>query len=67
MPEGQLVGRDVGAVQEAYAVNIVMHRGLHGVSINPPHGIVLHAGDTLLVIAPMPCLVKLEACNQGKQ
>jgi Trk K+ transport system NAD-binding subunit len=63
-PEGRLAGRSVGDVQKAYAVNIVMHRGAEGVVINPPHPTALGAGDTLLVIAQMKCLIALEAANQ---
>jgi Trk K+ transport system NAD-binding subunit len=67
MAEGTLAGRQVGDVQKAYAVNIVMHRGAQGVLINPGHDTVLGAGDTLLVIAPMDRLVALEDANEPRQ
>jgi voltage-gated potassium channel len=63
-PSGKLVGRTVGEIQEKMAVNLVMHRGASGVSVNPSHGIVLCPDDTLLVIAPMEQLVELEEANQ---
>jgi Trk K+ transport system NAD-binding subunit len=61
--EGALAGQTVGKVQAGFNVNVVMHRGTGGVLINPGHDIVLHAGDTLLVIALMQCLNALEAAN----
>lgn len=64
--DGQLGGQTVGAAQKSYGINIVMHRGSSGVAINPPHDAVLGAGDTLLVIAPMSCLVALEEANHDR-
>jgi voltage-gated potassium channel len=63
---GGLVGRTVGEVQGSRGVNIVMHQGGSGVDVNPAHAVVLGAGDTILVIAPMARLVELEAANQAR-
>jgi Trk K+ transport system NAD-binding subunit len=60
---GELAGATVGAVQEARQVNIVMHHGKCGVSVNPPHEVILEAGDTVLVIAPLESLVALSSAN----
>ena len=40
-----------------------MHQGPEGVNINPTHDLTLGPGDTVLVIAPMDRLVRLEARN----
>jgi Trk K+ transport system NAD-binding subunit len=59
-----LAGRSVGEVQAARSVNFVMHRGARGVSVNPPHDLVLEAEDTLVVMAPMDKLLELGALNR---
>jgi Trk K+ transport system NAD-binding subunit len=64
-PGGSLVEQTVGELQAKYAVNIVMHRGVADVLINPPHSTVLGAGDTLLMIAPVNCLKAIEKANQS--
>jgi Trk K+ transport system NAD-binding subunit len=60
-----LAGRAVGEIQTEYAVNLVMHRASQGVEVNPAHDTLLAPGDTVLVIAPMERLVKLEAANHA--
>ena len=62
-PGSWLCGRHVGEVQSEKAVNIVMHRGGGGVHVNPSHDVMLETGDTLMVIAPMECLMELEGVN----
>ena len=64
-PTGDLVGQAVGRVQADHLVNIVMHHGLAGANINPGHDLILAPGDTVLVIAPMDCLIALEARNHS--
>jgi Trk K+ transport system NAD-binding subunit len=64
-PAGSLVGSTVGVAQARNQVNIVMHQGPSGVNINPDHAIVLGAGDTILVIAPLDRLRALEAQNHA--
>src|SRR5206468_4274408 len=64
-PTGGLVGRTVGAVQAETRVNVVMHHGVGGVDVNPPHGVVLCPGDEILVIAPIERLIELERLNQA--
>ena len=62
-PEGKLIGKNVGTIQADTIVNIVMHQGAEGVNVNPGHSIVLAAGDTILVIAPLDRLIALEGEN----
>jgi Trk K+ transport system NAD-binding subunit len=62
-PEGSLAGQAVGKVQTEHAVNIIMHRGSQSLLVNPAHDVLLGPGDTVLVIAAMEHLVKLEAAN----
>lgn len=64
-PNGSLVGRTVGQVQSERGVNIVMHHGRGGVDVNPTHDIVLDAGDSVLLIAPMPRLLEVQALNRS--
>ncbi len=59
-----LIGRTVGSIQGDHQINIVMHQGPSGVDVNPDHDVVLSAGDTVLVIAPMARLLSLEAANR---
>jgi Trk K+ transport system NAD-binding subunit len=67
-PGGGLANRTVGEIQSNTDVNIVMHSGPGGVNVNPDHDVVLAAGDSLLVIAPMDRLRILEQANQpGEQ
>jgi Trk K+ transport system NAD-binding subunit len=61
--DGSLAGKLVGKVQTEFGVNIVMYRGPQGVSINPPHDTPLGPNDTVVVLAPLPRLVELEAAN----
>jgi voltage-gated potassium channel len=63
-PTGRLVGRTVGEIQSDKRINIVMQQGATGVHVNPDPEIVLEAGDTILVIAPMDALLYLESMNQ---
>jgi voltage-gated potassium channel len=63
--DSQLAGRSVGEVQADKQVNIVMHQGAAGVNVNPDRDMVLREGDTILVIAPMEPLLRLEALNQS--
>ena len=63
-PESKLAGTSVGEVQKDYDVNIVMHRGATSVDVNPGHEVVLEKGDTILVIAPIECLARLEETNR---
>lgn len=65
-PDGKLVGRTVGQVQADREVNIVMHHGNRGVDVNPNHDIVLDAGDSVLLIAPMPRLLEIQALNRAE-
>jgi hypothetical protein len=44
-----------------------LHRGGNGVNVNPAHDTVLLSGDTVLVMAPMECLVELEAANHPQE
>jgi Trk K+ transport system NAD-binding subunit len=60
------VGRTVGEIQLQAEVNVVMHSGPAGVNVNPSHDLVLAAGDSLLVIAPMDRLLEFEALNQPR-
>ncbi|MEO6810551.1 MAG: NAD-binding protein [Isosphaeraceae bacterium] len=64
-PDGALVGKTVGEIQEISQVNIVMHHGPSSVNINPGHDQVLGPDDELLVIAPIDRLIEIEALNQG--
>jgi Trk K+ transport system NAD-binding subunit len=64
--DGSLAGRAVGEIQVRYTVNLVMHRALEGVHINPAHDTILAPGDTVLMIAPMERLAELEAANHSK-
>lgn len=61
--DSRLAGRSVGEVQADKQVNIVMYQGAAGVNVNPDPDIVLGEGDTILVIAPMEPLLRLEALN----
>jgi Trk K+ transport system NAD-binding subunit len=63
-PGSALANCSVGDLQADKEVNIVMHRGAKGVSINPGHEILLAPNDTILVIAPIAQLRTLEAANQ---
>jgi voltage-gated potassium channel len=63
-PTGRLVGLSVGVIQSDKTINIVMQQGSQGVNVNPDPQIMLEAGDTILVIAPMDALLTLEAMNQ---
>jgi Trk K+ transport system NAD-binding subunit len=65
-PAGGLVGRTVGDVQSDKRINIVMHQGAGGVHVNPDPDICFEPRDTILVIAPMDALLKLEAMNQAQ-
>lgn len=62
--DSRLAGRSVGEIQADKEVNVVMHQGTAGVNVNPDRDIVLREGDTILVIAPMEPLLRLEALNQ---
>lgn len=64
LPGGALAERSVGEVQTQWQVNIVMHHGSGGVIVNPSHEEVIHAGDTLLVMAPGEKLVAFEKANK---
>ncbi len=64
-PSGRLVGVSVGEIQADKRVNIVMQHGASGVNVNPDPDIVLQAGDTVLVIAPIDDLLSLESMNQA--
>jgi Trk K+ transport system NAD-binding subunit len=59
-----LAGRTVGELQADKGLNVVMHSGPEGVSVNPGPEIRLRAGDEMLVIALMERLLELEAMNQ---
>jgi Trk K+ transport system NAD-binding subunit len=61
---GSLAGRPVGEVQAAHRVNIVMHRGSRGVTVNPPHDILLAPEDSVLVMAPRELLADFEEANR---
>lgn len=61
---GGLVGKAIGAVEADKQVNVVMHQGPNGLDLNPQAPVVLSAGDTLLVIAPVQRLIDLEALNR---
>jgi Trk K+ transport system NAD-binding subunit len=63
---GRLVGRTVGDIQADKRINVVMQQGASGVHVNPDPHILLEAGDTILVIAPMDALLELEAMNQAE-
>lgn len=62
-PGGKLAGKTVGALQSGNKVNVVMYRGRGGVDVNPAHDVTLHAGDEILVIAPIARLIELESLN----
>jgi voltage-gated potassium channel len=62
--DSRLVGMQVGDVQSDKQVNIVMHQGPTGVDVNPDHDVKLNPGDTILVIAPIERLIKLESANR---
>lgn len=64
-PQGGLAGRNVGDVQQREGVSIIMYQGPEGVSANPGYDVILHGGDTLLVIAPMDKLLALEESNRS--
>ncbi|HEU5117303.1 MAG TPA: NAD-binding protein, partial [Isosphaeraceae bacterium] len=63
-PECALTGRSIGEIQADKALNVVMHSGREGVSVNPGPEIHLQGGDVLLVIAPMERLLEFEAMNR---
>ncbi len=63
-PESSLAGQTVGELQADKSLNVVMHSGPEGVSVNPGPDIRLQSGDELLVIAPMERLLEFEAMNQ---
>jgi len=63
----QLIGRSVGEIQTDKQFNIVMHQGDAGVNVNPDPETVLREGDTILVIAPMEPLLRLEALNKASE
>jgi Trk K+ transport system NAD-binding subunit len=63
----QLAGRSVGEIQADKQVNIVMHQSSTGVNLNPDPDIVLRENDTILVIAPMEPLLRLEALNRSQE
>ena len=65
-PTGRLVGVSVGEIQADKRVNIVMQHGAAGVNVNPDPDIVLQAGDTVLVIAPIDELLNLESMKPGR-
>ncbi|WP_165227978.1 potassium channel family protein [Aquisphaera insulae] len=62
--DGGLVDLTVGDLQGDKIVNVVMHQGRSGVQVNPNNDIVLSPGDTILVIAPMEPLLRLESLNR---
>lgn len=62
---GGLAGSTVGQVQREYGVNILMHSGVTGVSINPSHETTLVPGDTVLVMAPNERLIEVDRLNQA--
>jgi voltage-gated potassium channel len=64
-PTGRLVGLSVGEVQSDKRINIVMQQSADGVHVNPDPHIILGPGDTILVIAPMDALLRLESMNQA--
>jgi Trk K+ transport system NAD-binding subunit len=66
-PTGRLVGWSVGEVESDKLINIVMQQGQQGVNVNPRPEVVLQAGDTIMVIAPMDSLLTLEAMNQPQE
>jgi Trk K+ transport system NAD-binding subunit len=66
-PTGRLVGQMVSEIQADKRVNIVMHQSSAGVHVNPDKEIVLSAGDTIMVIAPMDALLRLESMNQARE
>jgi Trk K+ transport system NAD-binding subunit len=61
-----LVGKTVGEMQSDRRINIVMHRGAEGVSVNPAADIVFSPGDDLVVIAPIDQVLELETLNQAQ-
>ncbi|WP_435019902.1 potassium channel family protein [Tundrisphaera sp. TA3] len=63
---GKLVGQTVGALQAGSKVNVVMYRGRGGVDVNPAHGVTLHAGDEILVIARIERLIELDSLNGSR-
>jgi Trk K+ transport system NAD-binding subunit len=58
--DGPITGRDVGAVQTEFQVNIVLHRRGERTQVNPEHELVLEPGDRMLVLAPIECIANLE-------
>jgi Trk K+ transport system NAD-binding subunit len=64
-PAGKLAGLTVGEVQSDKTINIVMHQGPQGVNVNPAAEIILTPGDTILVIAPIDALLRLEEMNNS--
>ena len=63
-PTSRLAGKTVRDIQADKRVNIIMHQGPGGVNVNPDPAIVMSAGDTILVIAPIEALREIEALNQ---
>jgi Trk K+ transport system NAD-binding subunit len=64
-PTGKLAGLTVGEIQSDKVINIVMHQGPQGVNVNPAAEIILAPSDTILVIAPIEALLKLEEMNNS--
>jgi Trk K+ transport system NAD-binding subunit len=63
-PGGGLVGQTVGALQAELGVNFVMHQSTVGQDLNPQASVVLREGDSVLVIASMERLLRLETLNR---
>ncbi len=58
-----LDGRTIAAVEELLNISIVMYKGAGGLDLHPAGGIVLHAGDYLVVFATLESLARLREMN----
>lgn len=63
-PASPLIGRSIGDIQSDRQVNVVMRSSHQHVDVNPGPEAVLEEADIIILVAPKPRLLELEALNQ---
>lgn len=62
---GFLDGRDVGALQKSYQMDIVLHERGAKVDIQPPHDLIVQAGDTLVIFSQHERVMEIVSRNHN--
>jgi voltage-gated potassium channel len=61
----RLAARTVSALQKEFDVSVILHKSAQGSGLTPNPESAVQAGDTIVVVAPVDRIRKLEAANRG--